>query len=200
MRSLTRIARPGVGLAVFAVSAVLVSDQRYLRGETAVLEAVNGWPRVVGAPLEASMPLGTLGAGLVLTVLVAVITGRPRTTLAVFVATVAAWRLDDLAKELIERPRPEGLVDGLVVREHASGFGFPSGHGAMAFALAAVLHPVLPTRWRWVPWALAVAVALARLYVGVHWPMDVVGGAALGIAIGGAAGLLVADGYRRSRP
>ena len=43
------------------------------------------------------------------------------------------------------------------------------------------------------------AVGVARMYVGAHWPMDVVGGAALGIAIGGAAGVFVADGYRRRR-
>jgi membrane-associated phospholipid phosphatase len=85
------------------------------------------------------------------------------------------------------------------VRDEAHGFGFPSGHTALAFAVAAVLHPLLPPRARWVVWLLAGAVGLARMYVGVHWPMDVVGGAALGLLIGGAAGLLVADDYRRRR-
>jgi undecaprenyl-diphosphatase len=191
--------RPVAGLAVLAISSVLVADQRILRGETAILEAVNAWPRAIGAPLEAVAPLGTLPAALAITVAVAFITGRPRATLALFVASLLAWRLDDVMKELIERPRPEGYVDGLVVREEAEGFGFPSGHTTMAFALAAVLHPILPARWRWVPWVLAALVGIARLYVGVHWPMDVVGGAALGVAIGGALGLLVADGYRRPR-
>lgn len=195
-----RAVRPLVALAVLAISCVLVSDQHVLRGETAVLEAVNGCPRAIGAPLEVVMQLGTLAAALAITVLVAVITGRPRATLALFVASLVAWRLDDVVKEVIERPRPEGLVDGLVVREDADGFGFPSGHTAVAFAVAAVLFQVLPARWRWIPFVLASLVAIARLYVGVHWPMDLVGGAALGLAIGGAGGLVVADGYRRRRP
>jgi len=194
------VGRPLIGLLVLALGCVLVSDQHVVRGETAILLAVNGWPRLVGLPLEVVMQLGTLAAAMAITVLVAVITARPRATLALFAASLVAWRLDDLVKEVIERPRPEGLVDGLVVRDEAHGFGFPSGHTAVAFTMAAVLHPLLPPRVRWIPWALAAAVGLARLYVGVHWPMDAVGGAALGITIGGAFGLLVADGYRRRRP
>ena len=200
MSALGRVGRPLGALAVLAVSSVLVSDQHIVRGETAVLQAVNGWPRVIGAPLEVVMQLGTLPAAMAITVLVAVITARPRATLALFLASLIAWRLDDVVKEVIERPRPEGHVDGLIVREETSGFGFPSGHTAVAFAVAAVLHPLLPGRWRWVPWVLASLVGVARLHVGVHWPMDLVGGAALGVAIGGAFGLLVADGYRRRRP
>ncbi|MFL6205265.1 MAG: phosphatase PAP2 family protein [Acidimicrobiales bacterium] len=200
MPSLARAGRPLAGLIVLALSSALVSDQHYLRGETAILEAVNGWPRVVGAPLQVVMQLGTLGAAMVVTVTVAVVTARPRATIALFAASLIAWRLDDVVKELIERPRPEGLVDGLVVRDEAHGFGYPSGHTALAFAVAAVLHPLLPARVRWAPWVLASLVGIARLYVGVHWPMDLVGGAALGVAIGGAFGLLVADGYRRRRP
>jgi glycosyltransferase 2 family protein len=185
---------------VLAVSAAVVSDQHVARGETAVLLAVNGWPRIIGAPLEVVMQLGTLPAALAITVVVALVTARPRATLALLLASLVAWRLDDVLKEVIERPRPAGHVDDLVVREEAHGFGFPSGHTALAFAVAAVLHPLLPARWRWGPWVLASLVGIARLYVGVHWPMDLVGGAALGIAIGGACGLLVADGYRRRRP
>ncbi len=193
-----RVLRPGAGLAVLVVSSVVVADQRYVVGEGWVSEAVNDWPRAIGGPLELVQPLGTLGAGLVLTALVAVVTLRPRATLAVLLASLAAWRLDNVVKGLTERPRPPAVLHDITLRdEAATGFGFPSGHTTVAFALAAVLHPLLPSPWRWLVWGLAAAVAVGRIYVGAHFPMDVVGGAALGIVVGGAAGLLVADGYRR---
>jgi undecaprenyl-diphosphatase len=194
-----RFTAPIAAFAVLAISSMLVSDRHYVRGELGVFEAVNEWPRWIGAPLEVVMHVGTLGTGLVL---IAAVAGtnlprRPRPVVAVAVATLVAWRLDDLIKAIIERPRPEALPVGAIVRDHATGFGFPSGHTTLAFAFATVLHPLLPRKVRWIPWAIATAVGLARMYVGVHWPMDVVGGAALGIAIGGAANALTTSRYRR---
>ncbi len=110
----------------------------------------------------------------------------------------ASW-LSLLGKEVVERPRPQGLVDDLVVRDDASGFGYPSSHAAVAFAVAAALSAALPRQWRLLAWALAAVVGLARLYVGVHWPADVVGGAALGIAVGSAAALIMESIVRAGR-
>ena len=56
--------------------------------------------------------------------------------------------------------------------------------------IATVTAPWLPHRWRWVLWALAAAVCLARVYVGAHMPLDVIGGAALGVAVGAGLRLL----------
>jgi undecaprenyl-diphosphatase len=89
-------------------------------------------------------------------------------------------------------PEPKPLV-------HVPHSGsFPSGHATAAFACAAVIA------WRAPPLAfpgflLAGAIAWSRVYVGVHWPLDVLGGAALGILI--ATALLTLAGARpRSRP
>ena len=60
---------------------------------------------------------------------------------------------------------------------------------AIAF-LAMVTVPYLPRRWQWVPWTVALVVCWARIYVGAHLPLDVVGGAALGIATGAAMRLV----------
>jgi undecaprenyl-diphosphatase len=186
-------------LAVLTLCSMLVSDQHFVRGEGYLIEAVNGWPRWIGAPLEVVMQLGTLTAGIVATVAVAAATRRIVPTVAVAIATIAAFRLDDVMKELIERPRPHALLPDVIVRDEAGGLGFPSGHTTMAFALAAVLHPILPAGVRWIPWVLATLVGLARVYEGVHWPMDVVGGAALGIAIGSATSALMTSQYGRRR-
>jgi membrane-associated phospholipid phosphatase len=185
-----------VALVVLATATLVVADQRFVRGEVDVVAAANALPRVVGAPLEVVMQLGTLLVGLAVAAVTAVLTRRrgPVPALTVLLAAAVAWRLDNVLKAIIDRPRPPGLVDDLVVREAATGFGFPSGHTTMAFALAAALHPTLPARWRWAAWALATLTGVSRMYVGVHWPMDLVGGAALGTAIGSAA-VLVTSRY-----
>jgi glycosyltransferase 2 family protein len=170
-----------------------VADQRFLVGETALLEAVNGLPAWAGWPLPVVMQLGTIWVALPVVAAVGWTTRHHglRLVLGGLIAVLLAHRLDSLLKVAIERPRPPGLVEGLTVREQVGGFGFPSGHTTMAFALAAALSAGAAPRWRWVPWCLAAAVGAARLYVGVHWPMDLVGGAALGVAIAAAATILV---------
>ena len=61
---------------------------------------------------------------------------------------------------------------------------FPSGHTTIAFAAATVLSYYRP---RWAPafFLLAVAIGFSRVYVGVHYPLDVLGGAILGLLVGG---------------
>ena len=56
------------------------------------------------------------------------------------------------------------------------GLGFVSGHAAVAFALATVVSPYVRREWRWVPFALAAVVAVARVHVGAtsHWTSSVV--------------------------
>jgi membrane-associated phospholipid phosphatase len=184
-----------VAIAVLVGLAIAVSDQTFLRGEVAIVEAANDVPTWAGWPARVVMQLGTLPVALVVVAAVGWWTrarGRgPAAPLAGFLAVLIAFRLDNVLKDVVERPRPPGLVAGLHVRETISGFGFPSGHATMAFALASSLHPALPRPWRWLMWGLAAIVGLARMHVGVHWPVDVLGGAALGTAIGTGAWLLV---------
>jgi undecaprenyl-diphosphatase len=193
-----------VSVAALAALAVAVSDQTFLRGEVGLLEAVNDVPTWAGWPLRVVMQLGTLWVALVVVALTAWRTADrgPGPWVTVLVAALVAFRLDNVLKDIIERPRPPAVLDGLHVRETIDGFGFPSGHTTMAFALAAALHPTLTPRWRWAGWTLAAVVGVGRMHVGVHWPMDVVGGAALGGAIGSAAWLLVTtvDDRRHRQP
>jgi membrane-associated phospholipid phosphatase len=186
-------------MVVLAALAVGVSDQTFLWGEVAVLERTNDLPTWAGWPLRLVMQLGTLWVALVVVALVAWWTRDrgPGPAVAVLVAALVGFRLDNVIKDVIDRPRPPAVLADLQVRETIGGFGFPSGHTTMAFALAAALHSSLPHRWRWVPWVIAIIVGVARMHVGVHWPADVVGGAALGTAIGSAAWLLATAAMER---
>ena len=89
-----------------------------------------------------------------------------------------------VVKRLVDRGRPASLLSDVRLREHASGLGYVSGHTAVAFALAAVLAPSMPRRWRLFAVVLAVLVGVARIYAGAHLPLDVVGGAGVGLLCG----------------
>ena len=142
--------------------------------------AVNGFGDWLYRPVWAVMQLGTVGLAAVTGLVVGYVLRRPTLALVFALTPIVAWWAAKILKDLVERGRP--AAEGLTVTIRgvaADGYGFPSGHSAVAFALATVITPHLSGRWRILPYALATIVALGRLYVGAHLPLDVVGGAAL---------------------
>jgi undecaprenyl-diphosphatase len=120
----------------------------------------------------------------------------------VFALTVVAVALADWSamglKALVDRPRPPLRYTEpktLVPVPHDA--AFPSGHAATSFAAATMLSFAFP---RLAPflYALAAAVAFSRVYVGVHYPLDVIGGALLGVLV--AVVLRVLVNRRAQRP
>jgi undecaprenyl-diphosphatase len=90
-----------------------------------------------------------------------------------------------LVKAFVQRGRPQTLLADVYIFDIPDrGLGYVSGHSAVAVALATVASPFLGRRARRVAWSLAGLVCVARIYVGSHLPLDVVGGAALGWAAG----------------
>lgn len=87
-------------------------------------------------------------------------------------------------KPLIGRARPFAVNTGMELLVRAPGdASFPSGHTASSFAAVWALKKAGSPLW--VPGVvLAAVIALSRLYLYVHWPTDILGGAALGMAVG----------------
>ncbi len=87
-----------------------------------------------------------------------------------------------LLKNIFDRTRPFYMIDSLsVLIEYPSDASFPSGHSAAAFAVAsALIFAGAPKRISIPAAVLAVLVAFSRLYFGVHYPSDVICGAATG--------------------
>ena len=178
-----------VGLAVLVISAQPVEASRIGEPELDVFRAINDLP---GALFPALWPLMQFGAVLVVpaTAAAAAAFRRYRLAVEVVAAGVAAWLLAKVVKDLVFRERPAAILDQVNLHgASAAGRGFVSGHAAIVFALAVLVTPHLPRKWRWAPWAMAVVVGFARVYVGAHLPLDVVGGAGLGLLLGGTARL-----------
>jgi len=99
-------------------------------------------------------------------------------------AGTGAWVGAKVVKRVVRRERPAALVPGTrVLGRNATGGGFPSGHAAVAAALAAGWWSAAPPPARPLLAGAAATVGVARIYVGAHLPLDVVGGAAMGIVI-----------------
>ena len=138
--------------------------------------------------------LGTDGiVWLAIGLVVALVWRRALPFALVVLAVAAADGLAVLLKVLIGEKRPTDPTS-LVPIPHSQ--SFPSGHAAIAFAAATMLAVLVPPAAA-AFFVLALAIGYSRVYVGVHWPLDVVGGAILGVA---TALLLLAIARRRSVP
>jgi membrane-associated phospholipid phosphatase len=117
----------------------------------------------------------------------------PLVALAATVSFFLASGLNAVIKGVVDRSRPPEAIgfDALVGVPGSP--SFPSGHAMSAFATAAAVA-VLAPRLRVPVLALAAVIAFSRVYLGVHFWIDILVGAALGAAIG----MLVATGLRRA--
>ena len=94
-------------------------------------------------------------------------------------AVLLAYVLNTALKHMFRRARP--VLEQLpMLAPTISGHSYPSAHATMSFAAAGTLSPALPAGPLY---AAAVAMALSRPYVGVHYPTDVLAGAGLGVAV-----------------
>ena len=93
-----------------------------------------------------------------------------------------------LLKNLVARTRPYEVIEGLTyIVMKPSDYSFPSGHAGCSFSAACIMYRRLPRRYGVPALILAILISVSRLYVGVHYPSDVLFGVISGIAISYAA-------------
>jgi len=124
---------------------------------------------------------------------VALLSGRRRLAIALAVSGIGVYLLAKVMKLYVERGRPGDLLEDVVPREAFApdSLGYPSGHAAVAAALTVIVAAYLTRRWAIVAICLAIIVPLCRTYIGAHLPLDLIGGAALGVTAAALVNLVM---------
>ena len=171
----------GVQVRTGEPTAFDLAGRAFLRSlETSTMSSIMWGASVYGAPVRMS-PLGLIAAAVFL------YRGWRRGALLVVVTLVGAWVLDVGLKLLFARVRPQPFFDYYPAPES---YSFPSGHALFSvcfFGGLAVLltHRIRPRPVQLVVWLAAVVLILligsSRVYLGVHYPTDVLGGYAVGL-------------------
>lgn len=172
-----------MGAGLVGASLAAVRRPEIDAREERIFRAANGVTDRVRIPVRTLMQAGTFGT-VPAAAAVAWLMGNRRLARSLALGGTAAWLLGKAVKPVGGRARPAGVLEDVMIREHIAGdLGWPSGHTAVATTLAAILVPELPDAAAPALAALVGAVGFGRMYVGAHLPMDIVGGAGLGLIV-----------------
>ncbi len=191
-----------VGLVVVVIGGLIADGGTVGSVERSAFRAVNDLPAWLYRPLWVFTQLGNLVVALVIGVVVALALRRWDVAIAVLVGGFLKLRFEETVKDVVQRSRPgTSIGDDVHLRGDVSvgGLSYVSGHAVITSTVAGLLTPILPGRWKLVPWIAVAGNAVARVYVGAHNPLDVVGGVALGLVIAGLLNAVLAVLRRRPR-
>ncbi len=186
---------PAVTLAgrVLAGAAVVDAGARLAatgvpKWEAKLFRQMNNTPHFLERPLWIPMQLGSLWGPVAVGAGIWRFRRDRRTALGVLAAGVLAWQLAKVIKNQVGRGRPWHEMDDIEHRAGTpyEGLGYVSGHTAVVAAMATVLRPHLSVGGRLVSYLAVLVIGFARVHVSAHMPVDLVGGVALGIAVGSA--------------
>ena len=171
-----------LGLLLFGISTWLATKGELVLGEEYILNFAYGLP----ADLRLFFLVITLlGSAWILAIILIALLIKERYDIALrlMAASALAYLITGFAKEIISRPRPGFLIDVLHREILVFGYGFPSGHTSLATTIALIVSAYLPTKRKYIVGIWIGAVALSRLYLGVHAPLDIVGGICIGVVV-----------------
>lgn len=167
-------------IGLFALAVVLSRQAAMTSWEIEFFTVVYNTPPFIKPLVQLITQAGSVFfMGGVLTVFL--LMRRYHSMIRVLMTGGLAYLVSGVAKDLWGRARPHELLGWVENLDfYVRGPGFPSGHTAMAAALAFMVGRYLPKKYHWVTPVWIVLVAWSRLYLGIHAPLDIVGGFAIG--------------------
>jgi len=174
-----------VALIGLVVASLMVWDTRHVISgwETDIFHAINNWPdtlKTIGLVITVAGGSIWLAIG---SIIVTTLCKMYRLAWRLAAVIGAGYVLDFILKEGIDRGRPADMLAEFHRRSVETGAGFPSGHTTIATVISLTLLPYLPKKLRWLPFVWIGLVALSRIYLGVHLPLDVFGGFFVGLLV-----------------
>ncbi len=148
--------------------------------------AINDLPDALAPFVWPPMQLGSLPSPFALGALAYSRNRRPEPAASIIAAGFTAWIAAKGMKKLVGRGRPHDFDSETNLRlwtEIDGSLGFVSGHAAVAMASAGIIHRYVSPGLGAAAYGLAGIVGLSRIYAGAHLPIDVLGGAALGVLV-----------------
>lgn len=190
----------GVAAAVVACAlALLAASGPPANWELRSFRTINELPSWLYVVLWPLMQYGQLAAIPLVTTLTW-LAKRRRLAAGLGTAALAGYILAKVAKQVVGRGRPGAFLDGVIEREifGEGSLGYPSGHAVVAATFTTALLPAVRRPYRIALVLLTLAVLFGRVYIGAHLALDVLGGAAIGVALGTAVTLAV-DAWSEQR-
>ncbi len=178
--------------SLVTLSLLLSTGQRLDTWIFMLLNLRGYHPLWMDSVMWAFTQIGNGFAGILLSVLLYFI-GSRRFAVELLLGILSLWLTVEIVKALVERSRPFlALQEARVVGWRERGKSFPSGHTAQAFLMSTLIanHLQVNVLFGILIYGVAVTVAFTRIYVGAHYPRDVIGGAILGSVWGILAGLV----------
>jgi glycosyltransferase 2 family protein len=175
--------RLGAGAAGVLITAHAARAGTVGRGEAPAFRAVNGLPDSLHPPLWLIMQFSALGA-VPAVAGSAWLAGDRRLAARLLADGTVTWALSKVVKRNVQRPHPAMLLTGARGRGRPpAGLGYLSGQAGVATALGAAALPHLSPVGRAATLGIMTAVALSRVYVGAHLPLDIAGGITVDAAV-----------------
>ncbi len=172
----------GLAVSLFALSAVLVHDRDMTAAEIWVFNFFYNLQAPFTAFFSIITHFGNVYMMLGISILL-LVKGYYHMAVRLLFTCSLAYLISGVAKDLVGRGRPNEFITDLVYRDSVvRGSGFPSGHMALATAFFLTISLYLPAKYKWIAPVGIVLVGISRVQLGVHGPMDVVGGFAIGWA------------------
>ncbi len=171
-------------ILLFAASAWLALQDKLISGwELAIFRHVNDLPdrlRVAGLAITITPESTLIGAA---AVVLAFLLRKYQLCWRLALGVIGGSAAILVAKHLIGRERPSAVVSDVHLRAHDTGMGFPSGHTMIITVILLTALPYIPGKWKLLVPLPILAMGWSRVYLGLHAPLDIAGGFAIGLGV-----------------